>query len=92
MRDMVLLGGTRLEATPKTGCNWNDRTAGLESWSGSSRAHYREVWNLGATTMPRLFFELVNKNGSYKTTLFVLCKRQWKYVANMNAKSLIRLV
>ena len=33
--DMVLLGGTRLETSPKTGCNWNDGMAESTPSSGS---------------------------------------------------------
>lgn len=36
--DMALPGGTRFETAPKTGCNWNDGTAGLKPSSGSSRS------------------------------------------------------
>ena len=35
-RDMALPGGTRLEAEPKTGCNWNDRAAKPKPLSGDS--------------------------------------------------------
>lgn len=66
-RDTVLLGGTRLETAPKTGCNWNDRTAKLKPSSENnirtlSRGSFRSLFFYPVASVSPVFTQQTCKS------------------------------